>query len=231
MPKQILLNQSTRHRSFQHLAIALFAADFVLVAAYVVGTFVAVPNAQIYHLINLDAEASLGAWFSSSQLLVTSLVFAVAAYNGGRRSAQFGFLCICALAFLFLSADESASIHEKITMLTRGVNYLPRFNGNHGAWIPIYLGLAIVFLLLTWKTWLQSWQSQRRELAIFLLGIGLFVAGAVLLEIVSYGALRDLENRSYYAYQVLFEEALELAGVTFILLGALSICARQQELA
>ena len=106
-------------------------------------------------------------------------------------------------------------------MLFRHVEFLPRFSGNHGIWIPIYLLAGLVFLSLTAKTWLRLWRTQPRSTGIFFVGIALFLFGAVALEIVSYGELREPGNRAYYLYEVLFEEAFELAGVTTILIGSI----------
>lgn len=198
--------------------------DFLLLTAYVVGTFVAIPSANIYRLINLDAEAALGAWWSSSQLLLTGVMFAVAAYVRRGHLTTTAFYALCALAFVFLSADEAASIHEKITAAARGIDYWPRFAGNHGAWIPLYLAAAAVFGIVTAKFWLELWQTRRRGVALLFVGAATFVLGAVVLEIASYGGLREAANRQYYAYQVLVEEAFELIGVSTMLIGAISIC-------
>ena len=207
----------------------LLSLDFLLLAAYVIGTFVLVPNPLIYRLINLDAEASLAAWWSSSQLLLAGIAFAIA---GVRRHESPGpvFMMLCALALIFLSADEAASIHEKITMAVKGVEYLPRFSGDHGAWIPLYFVAALIFFAFTARSWMQLWRTRRRGIVIFFLGAAVFVFGAVVLEIASYGDLRDVANRQYYAYQVLFEEAFELVGVTTMLVGAIKICLEPEYL-
>lgn len=206
------------------LAIALYAIDLLLLTGYVVGALLVVPNPHVFRLINLDAEASLGAWASASQLLLTGTVFAVAA--GFRKNHSVGplFLTACALAFFFLSADEAAAIHEKLTMIAKGVEFLPRFSGDHGVWIPIYMTAGGLFVVLTHKSWLNLWRDNRAGTTVFLIGIALFVLGAVALEILSYGGLRDISNREYYLYQVFFEEAFELVGVTTILIGAIRMC-------
>lgn len=198
--------------------------DFLLLAAYVVGTFVAIPSANIYRLINLDAEAALGAWWSSSQLLLTGVMFAVAAYVRRSQWMTAAFYAVCALAFVFLSADEAASIHEKITLAVRGIDYWPKFAGGHGAWIPLYLAAAAVFGIATAKFWIELWQTRRRGVALLFIGAATFVLGAVILEIASYGGLREAASRQYYAYQVLVEEAFELIGVSVMLIGAICIC-------
>lgn len=218
-----------QNQALIRLAIALFAIDLLLVAAYLVGIFLVVPNPHIFKLINLDGEASLSSWFSASKLLLTGTVFAVAAYSRSNKSVDTLFLTTCALAFFFLSADEAASIHEKITMIFKGVQFLPRFSGDHGVWIPIYLLAGGLFVITTRRSWFILWRDRREGTTIFLIGIAVFVFGAVALEIVSYSGLRDISNRNYYLYQVFFEEAFELAGVTTILIGAIRICFDARE--
>ncbi len=219
-----MLSQLIQKNTLTVVAITLYAVDLLLLAAYLIGIFLVVPNPHIFRLINLDAEASLSSWFSSSQLLLIGAVFAVAAYSRRNESVGSLFLATCALAFFFLSADEAASIHEKITLIFKGVDFLPRFSGNHGVWIPIYLLAGVLFVIATHKSWLKLWRDRRDGTIVFLVGIALFVFGAVALEIVSYGSLRDISNRNYYLYQVLFEEAFELAGVTTILIGTIRMC-------
>jgi hypothetical protein len=210
------------------LAFVLFTADLLLLASYVTGTFLLILNPLIYRLVNLDAEGSLGAWFSASQLFLTGAVFGAAALFRPKNPVGPFFLTVCALAFIFLSADEAVSIHEKITLLFRNVEFLPRFSGNHGIWIPLYLLAGLLFFTLTGRDWLRLWRTQRNSVAIFFLGLALFAFGAVVLEIVSYGALRDAANQRYYLYQVLLEEAFELAGVTTILIGSIKICFKDE---
>lgn len=208
-------------QAFIRLAVALFTVDLLLLAGYLIGVFLVVPNPHIFKLINLDGEASLSSWFSASQLLLTGTVFVVAAYTRSNKSVGSLFLAMCALAFFFLSADEAASIHEKVTMIFKGVHFLPRFSGNHGVWIPIYLLAGGLFVITTHRSWLNLWRDRREGTTVFLVGVALFVFGAVALEIVSYSGLRDISNRNYYLYQVFFEEACELAGVTTILIGTI----------
>lgn len=208
-----------------HLAYLLLSADLLLLVAYLFGTFFVMPNPHIYALINLDGESSIPAWFSASQLMLIGVVFAAAAL---RRTENAGsvFLYLCAIAFIFLSADEAASIHEKITLVFRDVEFLPRFSGDHGLWIPIYLLAGGIFLVLTRKNWWHIWHNNRDGAILFFAGIALFGFGAIVLEIVSYGELRELDNGNAYAYLVLFEEGFELFGVTTILIGAIKIFSR-----
>ncbi len=74
-------------------------------------------------LFNMDGEATLPAWFSSTLMLVASALLAIIAagkqHSGDRfRSGWW----ILAAGFLYMSADEIASIHE---MLNRAGLALP----------------------------------------------------------------------------------------------------------
>jgi hypothetical protein len=209
------------------LAIALYFVDAVLVTAYLVGTFGINTNPHVYRLINLDAEGSFAAWFSASQLFTAGFVFAAAALLRTIDTGRIGFCVLWSMAFFFLSADEAVALHEKVTLIFRDVQFLPRFSGNHGVWIPLYSLLGVTFVAIIAKPSLQLRRSGNRGITVLFIGIAIFVFGAVVIEIASYGALRDPENRYIYQFQVVVEEALELIGVSTILLGAIQTCFEQ----
>ena len=52
----------------------------------------------------------------------------------------------------------------------------------------------------------------------------MFVSGAVFVEIVSYGELREIANQRSYLIQVVIEETIELVGISTILVGAIKTC-------
>ena len=76
------------------------------------------------------------------------------------------------LLFLFLSADEVAAIHEKITKVTEGLDSLPHFPGHRGVWVFLYLPLGLILLAFAYRHVAALWRSYRSE-SLFLL-INLF---------------------------------------------------------
>ena len=209
--------------AIRRIAVCLFATDAILVAAYLLATFLAWPGIRAYQLLNLDAEASLAAWASSSQLMICAVLFGLIANREPLGIAtRWTFFCV-AFGFLFLSADEAAAIHEKLTVIAQSAGFeISAFDG-HGAWIPLYIGLGLGFLLATRSVWRSIWYEQRRSALLLILGCGIFFSGAVVMEIASYGVLRDAGMESLYGLQVAVEEAFELCGVSTLLIGSIRL--------
>jgi len=210
--------------SLTRLAVLLYSVDALLVAAFVAGMFGMVTNPIARQLFDLDAESSFPAWFSSSQLLAAGIVFLARSFIDPNGSIGRIFFLLWAMAFLFLSADEAIGLHEKITLVFRDVEFLPRFSGNHGIWIPLYALAGSIFIAGTAKSSLRLWRSGNTGIVIMFIGIAIFVCGAVLVEIVSYGNLREIVNHRNYLIQVVVEESLELVGISTILVGAIKAC-------
>ena len=206
------------------LAILLISIDLVLVAAFVVSAFGIEIRPIVYRLIDLDAEGSIAGWFSSSKLFVAGFVFASAGFFRRDNSVGHTFYFLWAMAFFFLSADEAVGFHEKITQLLQTVKFLPRFSGNHGIWIPLYALAGIGFIAWIAKPSLRIWRSGNNGIAILFIGIVVFVIGAVFVEILSYGELRETTNQRSYLFQVVLEETIELVGISIILVGAVKTC-------
>ena len=88
-------------RVLARLPIVLLAADLVIVALHV---------ATGWPVFDLDSEGNLPTWYSSTKL-VAFAVLATAIYGAeAKRSLPW---LLVALLFLALSADETASMHER----------------------------------------------------------------------------------------------------------------------
>lgn len=172
----------------------------------------------IMRLFNLDGERNFGAWFSSSLLLLVGVALLVLATRSPRpfwpRST---FFILGGLGFIFLSADESLSLHESVTKFASiHADWMAVFPGNHGAWIPLYALIGFVCLLSTWRSLLLMWRHHRRQSYLATAGAAFYVVGAVVVEVAGYiGLFR------HKAIQVGLEEMLEMFGITLILV---SVC-------
>lgn len=192
----------------------LVAVDGVLLLAHSIvsltGTF---PGSA---LLDLDREQTVGAWWSGSQLLLAGVAVGLAARSFADRSppSRF-FLWLLALGFVFLSLDEVASIHERLTVLShRYPGWIPLFNASNGAWISIYAALAVGLFAITRKDIVWFWSEYRRPSKYVLAGAGILVLGAVVVEIAGYYQLIRPP-----ALQVGLEEILEMVGGSVILFG------------
>jgi hypothetical protein len=172
---------------------------------------------------DLDAEVSIPAWFSTVQLaLVAAVLFLAAANNRQAGRLPSSHLIVAGAGFLFLSADEGAAIHERITGAAKalGFDWL-LFEGVHGAWITVYAVVALALFALVARPLLRAARRYPRESRVAAAGAGLFAGGAVGLEILSYKLLRDDTQSVAYKIEVAAEETLEMVGASVMLYAAL----------
>ena len=182
-------------------------------------------------LFDLDNEGSLPAWFSATQLFLIGLAFLTKSrVIDKHHSPSPYFFLIMGLGFIFLSADEAAAIHEKMTHILKNYDAMPRFRGNHGIWIFIYISIAILLLLSHFKYLTALWNFYRKETIILSIGMTGIICGGVILEIVSYQFLRTGLTPISYAIEVIAEEFLEMFGATIVLYGAIIILLKKPNL-
>lgn len=207
----------------ERLLVTLVTGNVALVAVYVLDIVLDQPNWTVHVLFNLDGEGTIPAWYSSAQLLIAGWLFAVAPSADPPLSIPRAFLALVAIGFSFLSMDEIVGVHESITRSFRDVEALPRFSGNHGIWIPFYLGVGGLFAVATAGYWLRLWRIERRGMVMFGTGIALLLGGAVGVEAASYEEWRGLVHRRPYLWTVGVEEFLEMCGASCLLAAALKI--------
>ncbi len=209
----------------RHLRNGLIAATCFFVVVYLLDGWLHQPIGVIHALFDLNAESTFPAWYTSSQLLLAGVLYLLAANHSrlGTNIASWRLLLLFGLLLVFLSADEAAQIHERVTSVLRPFESLPRFSGGHGMWIPVYLSGGVLLLLLTGRFWKELWRYERRGTGLCALGAVLFLAGAVGLEALSYGDLREEAYRYLYLLEIAAEEGLEMFGATAILLGSFRI--------
>ena len=164
---------------------------------------------------NLNAEATMSVWFSSTQLFVIAMVAAYCAWKEqGSAGAMWrsGWLPIAGL-FLYLSIDETAQIHEligkwvglhvPITLFKKPVFY----------WLLAYLpaiALAVSYLGLFF------WRRFRRRLPLLALVGGGLLIWMTVLGLEAAGGLFTL-SQEMHRHRVGWEEFFEMAGATCFL--------------
>lgn len=201
---------------------ALLAIEVVLAAIFVFTHTVVSGWGVIGSLFDVGLDLSIPSWFSATQLFVVGVVFLLAAAN---NHAQSGLptLALLALAagFLFLSADEGAGIHERITqeMADADLTFL-LFKGNHGGWVVIYAVLAVVILVATRRWIALLWTDFRREATLGAIGVGIYLAGAAGLEVIGYQTEEGTKG-TIDSLRIAVEELMEMGGVSIVLYGAL----------
>lgn len=209
-------------RDLNKLFLGLILVELLLVTGYVLNVLWGSPSWIVTRLVDLDDEGSIATWFSSMQLFVVGLLFFFKSRHANAVELPSAtFFCILGLGFIFLSIDEAAAIHEKINIVLKQVVFMPRFKGDHGVWIYVYVLLAGIFLSLTLRNFIALWKHSRRIAFIMAIGLLTFVTGAVLLEIIGYQFLRNDMTSWRYVTEVALEEFLEMLGISIVLYGVL----------
>ena len=199
----------------------LIAFEVLLVSLYLMNEYFHLLKHH-HHILDLDAEQTIASWFSSCQLFLIGVFLLInnfRAHSPNPTSCKF--LTLIGFGFMFLSLDESASIHESISASLQHVAWMPRFKDQQGLWIPVYAVLGLGLLWLTRKKLLEIWLRHKMECTIFIYGFLTLLFGAVVLEIISYQYLRTPEMSDWYILEVALEEGLEMLGASTLLYAVL----------
>jgi hypothetical protein len=114
-----------------------------------------------------------------------------------------------------------ASIHEKLSVLFKHVEWIPRFKGDHGLWVFIYAIIGLILLLANLRAFVAMWNRYRHATSIMAIGMGFFLLGGVGLEAIGYQFLRSGSTPLLYSAEVALEEFLEMSGASITLYGTI----------
>lgn len=182
-------------RVLNRVVFVLIAAELLFVALNIWPT----PSAATNRALNLDHESNIVVWFASAQLLALSfLTFLL--YSKLRAR---GWLLL-ALGFLFLSVDETASLHESY-----GASLYHQYissNYQNGDWLIFFSVPLLIGAFLCAHAW---WKLRQVSRPSFLWGTAGLLCWISVLAFESQGSkLRSA---------VIAEEFLELFGATLML--------------
>ncbi len=147
-------------------------------------------------------------------LLICAIFLAtITAAVGVPRRMHWGGL---SLGFLYLSADETSSIHEKARPVL--ANWLRTEAFSDYTWVVLYGPLVVVFVL----AYLRFLRDLLTEIRLLLTAGFLYVGGALGMEVFG-GLYASLYGNSSLAYLLLThaEELLEMCGVTVFIYSLL----------
>ena len=209
-------------RDANKLLFALILIELFLVLVFGVDALLGSPSLTIKHLFNLDGEGNIPAWFSSVQICLIGLVFVLRSrLCDPDHSPSSLFFLMVGVGFIFLSADEMASIHEKTAGILGRLEWMPRFKGGHGIWISAYAVTGLVLVPASIRPLAALWSRHRRATCVMGIGMGIMVLGAVVMEVIGYQFLRDGSHPVLYTAEVVIEESMEMFGASVILYGAI----------
>jgi hypothetical protein len=215
----------------------LIAFNLTIVALYLLNMAMPAPNPFVRDFLNLDGERSLPTWFSSAQLLLIGgvLLFIAQRKKNALTPVRTGFplsnrfLSVVGWVFVFLSMDEVAMFHERLNFMLAPVSWLPRFSGDHGIWMLIYVAAGLILLVyLRQDVWRLVVHMPRP--ALFLaVGFGTFMVGGIAFDIIANIFLRSMDTSLIYYTEVAAEEFLEMAGGSLMLYGAVLAGSRLEQ--
>jgi len=168
-------------------------------------------------LFDLDRERSIPTFFATIILLLSTVLLGIIAVGYRQKNHPYFYWAGLSLVFLFLTLDEAAAIHENLispvrsALNTSGVLYY--------AWVIPY-GLLLLVLAAVYARFV--WQLPPKTRLLFVVGGGVFVAGALGLELAGgyYADIWGTESASY-SLLIMFEELLEMIGITIFIYALL----------
>jgi len=177
-------------------------------------------------LFDFDTEVNIPSLYSSFALVISSILLMIIAINHRRKGSTQLYWFGLSLIFLFLSVDEIASVHERISLLigqildTSGIFYY--------AWTIPY-GLALVVFVAIYTKFLID--LPRRIMFLFVFSGVTYVSGAIGFEMLG-GRHAELYGEANLIFCIYYtcEEFLEMLGIAFFIHALLSYMASEFQL-
>ena len=203
--------------------IAVLAALHIgqLVAYYVIAD---PERFDFIEFIDLDYEGNLPALYSTFAIILCSGVLFVIAHAKKITRQSFAFHWqILAWIFLYLSLDEGLALHEEIGDLME--EYITASGYLYFPWVIPYTGLVALLAVFYFRFLLHL---PRPTMLRFIIAAGLFLTGAVGVEILS-AREADIYGTTTITYSVLYtiEELCEMVAMVIFLQALLEYYARE----
>lgn len=168
--------------------------------------------AKLIQMFNLEREANVPTWFSSVLLLACSaLTFRTAGLSPERPFRRHW--AALSLVFLYLSADETAQIHETLNPFLRAAM------GRIGIGVPWDLVSLLLVAVVGVAFWRFLWHLPPRVRWVSVASAVLFVLGGAGIEVVGLTFFPNSYHGGTLAAAMVaaFEESLEMGGVLLFL--------------
>ncbi len=204
--------------------IALLIAAFI--ATHLLGLQGYRNQMGMLRLFNMDGEGTLPAWFSSTLMLASAMLLAIAGYTSPAGTLFRRHWYALAAGFVFLSADETAGLHEMLNRPAHAAGL--HLNGLFAApWVVLGL-VGVVFVALVFMRFAMHLDSSTRirfaTAALVFLGgaIGVESIGAAIevsqaLNLQTGDWMQRSDFSIEYMTTVAIEEGLELLGLSLFI--------------
>jgi hypothetical protein len=159
---------------------------------------------------DFDSENNIPTYFSSFILLVSAVLLKVIALSKKiKKDVFFKSWSLLSVIFLYLSIDESASIHELLILPLRKAFKLSGIF--YYSWVIAGILIVLILSIYYYKFLLDLPPKTRYQ---FLLAAFFFVGGAIGIEMIGgYYSYIKTENNLIYSVITTFEESFEMIGV------------------
>ena len=177
-----------------------------------------------YHTVrmfNVNREGNIPTWYSSLLLLTCVILLLIVTHIKRQKQERYiAHWLLLALVFFYLSIDEAAALHEKLTIPFQENESLNVRGYLYFAWVLVGIPF-VLFMSLVYARFLLHLPSQTRRN--FLLAAALYVGGAVVVESISANQwyLNGGTSLTFSAIGTL-EEFCEMAGVIVFIFGLLT---------
>ena len=211
------------------ILIRLFFIDLFFIVVYLVGVIISLTEALVFAPVeswfDLRGEHNIPAWFSGSQLALLAFLAMVRSDQlsdqDQDKQALRRLYLLMGSVFLFFSLDETISIHEQLTQLSRHYGIYSPLPEAHGAWIFVY---PVVLFVVLWflRGGLMDFLKETPGRRAYLLGASVFVLGGVIFETLGYFLdANGLEETLFRQLQIMLEEGCELLGQSIMVYALL----------
>jgi len=175
-------------------------------------------------LFNFDSEKNIPTLYSSLALLFSSALLSIIAFIHKRNGSAYYYWLGLAIIFLFLSIDETSSIHERLIIPVR--ESLHTSGALFFAWVIPY-GIALIIFIATYLKFLIG--LPKKIMVLFIISGATFVSGAIGFELLG-GWQADLsgtDNNLVYSIFYTCEESLEMLGIVIFIYTLLTYMVSQ----
>jgi len=193
------------------------AGDLLLGAAHVINQGGLPILDRSIMLFDLDAERSIPTWWASSKLLLIGVTFALMLPAWRGRWREWAIVALAAAAFLFLSLDEVASIHEAVGRRTRSEAFPVS-----GLWPFVYAATGLIAVSGLAIAGRVVWAADMVAAVTIVVGFVAYIGFAAVLDLAN-NVLVPGDAR--LGALVLAEEMGELLTASVILYGVVRLAA------
>lgn len=183
------------------------------------------------HAFDLSWDGNVPTWYASSTLLLCAvLIFIIACFERARESRWTRYWFGLGWIFVFLSIDETATIHERVGSALNTIS--PTLEGMGGLFNYTWVVFGIFAVFIVTVLYLRFFfDLPKRSRVLFFLAAATFVGGALGVEMINAWIADSLGDRTIpYVAMTVVEEALEMIGVLIFVYALLDYMSHMYDI-